>query len=161
MGKGHSRFAQARMSASSKIDAITSFKDDYAFLSNFFTASVTYEGVDYPTVEHAFQAAKTLDLEERDRIAKSPTPGKAKRLGQKVTLRSDWDKLRVSVMEELVRQKFQKPSLRLRLLATEDVELVEGNLWGDVFWGVSNGQGRNELGKILMRVREDLGQNAA
>lgn len=78
-------------------------------------------------------------------------------LGQRVTLRGDWEDIKVSVMEDVVRLKFaHHPDLRDKLLATGKAKLIEGNNWGDTFWGMVDGRGRNELGKILMRRRERL-----
>ncbi len=136
---------------------ISGFSGKYRFLSNFFSAPVKYEGVHYPTVEHAFQAAKTRDKGLRRVIRGLRSPGEAKRFGRRLALRSDWGKIRVKVMEDLVWDKFSGDQLLARkLLMTKDAELVEGNTWGDIFWGVCYGQGENHLGKILMRVRDRL-----
>ena len=135
---------------------IDRFDGDYAFLSNFDPSPITIDRITYPTVEHAFQAAKTDNRLERERIAVLPTPGAAKRAGRKVTLRPDWERVKVALMEDLVRRKFADPERAGKLLATGDDELVEGNTWNDRFWGVCRGTGRNELGKILMRVRTEL-----
>lgn len=136
---------------------INSFNNEFAFLSNFYSSPIVYEGIEYPTVEHAFQAAKTFDFETRVKIAAAATPGQAKRLGRSVTLRSDWEQVKDSIMEELVRRKFQSStSLCLQLWSTGDRELIEGNTWNDIYWGVCNGVGRNQLGKTLMKIREEL-----
>ena len=74
-------------------------------------------------------------------------------------LRPDWESVRLSVMARVVGAKFmQNPNLAVRLVATGMMPLVEGNIWGDTFWGVDarTGNGENHLGKILMNVREDL-----
>lgn len=110
----------------------------------------------YPTTEHAFQAAKTLDEKEREKIRVAKTPGQAKRLGQKVTLRKDWESIKIKIMLNLNRQKFDRADLGDRLVDTGQAELIEGNTWGDTFWGVCKGVGKNHLGKILMEVREEL-----
>lgn len=137
---------------------IDSFRDKYFFLSNFYHCWVVLDGEHYPSVEHAYQAAKTLDPTEREKIKCAGSPGVAKRLGRTVTHRSDWKKIKVDIMLDLVRQKFTKSSdLVGKLLATGDQELVEGNTWGDRFWGVYRGRGENHLGKILMQVRRELG----
>lgn len=74
-------------------------------------------------------------------------------------LRPDWEEAKVGIMEELVRLKFTAHAdLRARLLATGDAELIEGNNWNDRFWGVCRGQGQNQLGLILMKVRSELAQ---
>jgi ribA/ribD-fused uncharacterized protein len=137
----------------SKID---SFSGKYRFLSNFYPAKVVLDGFFYKTTEHAYQAAKTLDEFKREQIRLAETAGEAKKLGQKVKLRHDWDEVKIEVMTDLVRQKFQNEPLKNKLLETGDAELIEGNTWGDVFWGVCNGVGKNNLGKVLMRVRQEL-----
>jgi ribA/ribD-fused uncharacterized protein len=136
--------------------AIDRFIGQYRFLSNFHPSVVTYEGKEYSTIEHAYQAAKTIDLGERETIRLAQTPGIAKRAGKKVNLRDDWDEIKVPVMTGLVWQKFQEPGLRQQLLDTGSEELIEGNTWGDRFWGVSRGTGQNWLGRILMKVRGEL-----
>ena len=139
---------------------ITSFSGSNRFLSNFWPCQVVLDDELYASVEHAYVAAKTLDLDLRHRIREYPTAGQVKRLGRQLTLRSDWESVKLDVMEELVSQKFTDPTLRALLLETGDAELVEGNHWGDVFWGVCKGVGQNHLGKILMKVRAScaLGQ---
>ena len=143
---------------------ISSFKDENSFLSSFAPARVYSErfGIWFPTVEHGYQALKTTSHSERLHIAGLSTPGKAKRAGRKVTLREDWEKIRVPVMRMLVRQKFSDPEMAAKLLATGDHRLVEGNYWHDQFWGDCTCpkhifvEGQNMLGKILMLVREEL-----
>lgn len=125
----------------------------YRFLSNFWPAIVQFEGAWYPTVEHAYQAAKTTEKELRRAICLAKTPYIAKRLGNAVVVRDNWENLKYSVMEDLVRQKFAIPDLQKLLLETGDEELIEGNTWGDVYWGVCDGKGQNNLGRILMFVR--------
>ena len=133
--------------------AITSFTGENRFLSNFYPCMVRMEGIEYPSVEHAYQAAKTLNVAEREEIV-SLTAGQAKRRGYRVTLRADWESIKLGIMEDLVRQKFNDRILRDMLLATEG-DLIEGNDWGDKFWGVCDGEGENWLGKILMKVRSE------
>ena len=136
---------------------IDSFSEEFEFLSNFFPSKITdFEGNIYPTVEHYFQAMKTLDPEKRKIIAAAPTPGQAKRLGRKVNLRKDWEEIKLDVMKTALRQKFSKPGLRQMLLDTGDAELIEGNWWGDTYWGVCNVVGENHLGELLMEIREEL-----
>ena len=136
--------------------AIRGFFGQYRWLSNFYHVPINYEGILYPTVEHAYQAAKTLDTETREFISKIDTPGKAKQFGKALTLRSDWANVRLPIMGELLRIKFYHPSLAQRLLSTDNQELIEENYWGDVFWGVCNNKGENNLGELIMQIREDL-----
>jgi ribA/ribD-fused uncharacterized protein len=134
---------------------INSFSGDYRFLSNFWPCSVMLDGEEYQTVEHAYVAAKVTDPTIRRQIQTCPTAGKAKQFGRKVKLRADWDEVKLSVMEDLLRQKFSEKSLLNRLLDTKDHELIEGNHWNDTFLGVCNGVGDNNLGKLLMKIREE------
>jgi len=140
-------------------DAITEFSGDARFLSNFYEAPTVYEGVLYRTSEHAFQAAKTTDAQERKAVRDCKTAGESKKMGRKITLRPGWDGMRVQVMRDVLRSKFtsvQNEHLKERLLETGDAELIEGNTWGDREWGQVNGQGKNLLGKLLMELREEL-----
>lgn len=136
---------------------IHKFSGKFRFLSNFFPADVEFEGVVYPTVEHAFQAAKSLDTKVREKIQRAATPGDAKRMGRSCRLREDWEKVKVDIMVALLRSKFQRhEDLRFLLLDTGGRELREGNTWGDTEWGMVGGKGNNKLGKSLMQVRAEL-----
>lgn len=135
---------------------IGEFSGEFRFLSNFWPAEVEFDGMKFSSVEHAFQAAKTLEREWRLKIQAAATPGKAKRLGKQAIIRRGWLDMRVTVMRGLLVQKFQQEPLRSQLLATGDKTLVEGNTWSDVFWGACDGFGENHLGKLLMEIREEL-----
>lgn len=140
---------------------IVSFRDAYRFLSNFYPSPVTYGAspLTYPTVEHAFQAAKTLNHNERAAFAydavHAMTPGDAKRAGRALVLRPDWEDVKLDVMLDLLRLKFEDPHLASLLIHTGTAVLIEGNHWGDRFWGV-DGTGLNHLGLLLMQVRREL-----
>ncbi|MBQ3859590.1 MAG: DUF1768 domain-containing protein [Clostridia bacterium] len=143
-----------------KETAITSFRGRYAFLSNFHAAPVTFEGMTFPTNEAAFQAAKCLDPDDRVPFTETKNPVLVKRMGRKVTLRSDWEFVKLGIMEKIVRAKFgEHPELAAQLVATGDLPIMEGNSWHDTFWGVdaSTGRGENHLGRILMKVRKECG----
>ena len=101
---------------------------------------------------------KTLDINERRAIANASTPGLAKKMGRSVSLRPDWEDIKDDVMLEGLYRKFTNDELADWLLDTGDEELVEGNWWGDRYWGVCNGIGQNKLGKLLMKVREELAE---
>lgn len=135
---------------------VESFTGQYRWLSNFWPSSVLLDGRYYATVEHAYQAAKTVDSTERSTVALADSPGRAKARGRKVTLRADWDLVKLRIMEELLVQKFATEPLSTLLLATGDAELIEGNTWGDRFWGVCRGDGANHLGRLLMKIRAEL-----
>lgn len=136
--------------------AITSFRGPYRWLSNFWSCGILCDdGLTYPSSEHAYQLYKTLNLDARRyALALGMTCGQVKRYGSMHQLRPDWETVKLSVMEDIVRRKFtQNEDLKQKLLATGNMGLLEGNTWGDTFWGFCNGVGQNHLGKILMRVR--------
>ena len=139
------------------IDGIYGFDGDNRFLSNFYPSIVDYDGEYYATVEHAYQAAKTLNPTQRREIQIAITPAKAKMLGRHVHIRHDWDDIKVNVMETLLRKKFiGYHELSRKLYDTGDKYLEETNHWGDTFWGVCNGKGQNVLGNLLMKIRIDV-----
>ena len=146
---------------------IDAFRDKYFFLSNFYEAPITYNGITYKNNEAAFQAQKCISAYQIAHGEKVFTDERtlfinlsardAKRLGRKVDLRSDWERVKVGIMKDIVRAKFtQNEDLRDKLLETKDELLCEGNTWGDRIWGTVNGVGRNLLGQILMDVREEI-----
>lgn len=130
------------------------FRGEYWFLSNFYPISIEFEGDVYPTVENAFQAAKTLNKSERT-IFKTCSPNLAKKIGRQVTLRPDWEQVKVNIMKELLRIKFANPLLKSKLLELNG-PIVEENFWGDTFWGMCNGTGQNVLGQLLTNLKEEL-----
>ena len=144
---------------------INHFRGDYYFLSNFYQSEVIYDGLSYLNNEAAFQSAKVLDKKLRVNFNyngvsydfRKLKPRDAKRLGRKLPLRSDWEEVKIQIMYEIVKIKFEmNPRLKRLLLETGDEVLVEDNTWNDRFWGVCNGEGENHLGKILMIVRKEL-----
>lgn len=141
--------------------AIDSFSGQYEFLSNFHPSPIVMDGLLYPTVEHAFQAAKTTDVDKREKIRFAATASDAKKLGGPkgiVTIDQNWDSQKLDIMSSLVQKKFAEHlDLKLKLLLTGEAELIEGNTWRDQFWGVTkDGVGENHLGKILMSIRTKI-----
>ncbi len=146
---------------------IDKFDGEYAFLSNFYPSKILYDECERwyaPTVEHAFQASKTLSMEEEIDILASSTPGQAKRLGRVCYLRKDWEEVKDDVMYRFLQRKFAIPELRDKLLATGNATLIEGTTWHDNYWGICScnkckGRGKNKLGELLMKIREELETN--
>lgn len=138
---------------------INYFAGEYRWLSNFWEAPVTYNGLTYRSSEAAFQAQKTMDEHIRNEFTKI-SPASAKGEGRNLKLRPDWEKVKYQVMYDICRAKFtQNEDLRQKLLDTGDEELVEGNTWNDTYWGVDlvyGKGGQNNLGKILMQIRSEL-----
>lgn len=141
---------------------INRFEGKYSFLSNFYQSTISDGNLMFPTVEHMFQAAKTTNMAEYEKIACARTPNEAKHLGRHVTLRKDWEEVKEQVMYKALIEKFSIPELRRLLLATGDEELIEGNVWHDNTWGnctcerCRNIEGQNKLGKLLMKIREEI-----
>lgn len=135
---------------------ISRFKGKYSFLSNFYPCFVEFEGIRYPSVEHAFQAAKTFDNDQRFAFSILPTASDAKKLGRKLKLRNDWEQVKEEVMYECLKSKFSNKNLKEMLLQTGYAHIEEGNNHGDMIWGTVNGRGQNKLGKLLMRIREEI-----
>lgn len=136
---------------------IDSFRGEYGFLSNFTRCRIVYEGLIYRSVEHAYQAAKVETNIERAQFTEPGiSPGDSKRMGRELIIRDNWDQVKLTIMEDLLRIKFNYPVFKDKLLNTYPHELEESNSWGDTYWGVCNGTGENHLGKLLMQLREDF-----
>ena len=144
---------------------ISKFSDEYRFLSNFYPLinPIRFQDISYPTVEHFFQGQKTLDVSIQILISKCPTPGETKRMGKRVVIRNDWDKIKDLVMEKALFLKFSvNPDLARKLRDTGTEVLVEGNYWHDNYWGrclcprCLKIQGKNKLGTLLMDLRSNV-----
>lgn len=141
---------------------IYQFKDKARFLSNFHPCAILYHGVLYPSTEHAYQAQKSKSLKEKITVSLLDSPGKAKRHRVRFSVDKNWwEENKIRIMSELTAIKYSdaNPCMREMLVETWPLDLVEGNEWGDTFWGVSppvRGTGRNELGKILMQRRDEV-----
>ena len=153
---------------------INSFRGRFVFLSNFYSCKIEHKGITYPGVEHYYVALKVTGMQFidgvyytgadfRELIAKIKDTNDVKKIGKIVKIRSDWNEKKLGFMEWGVREKFKDINLADELLSTGDLELIEGNNWHDVFWGKCScpkcgGSGENYLGKILMKIREELKQ---
>ncbi len=137
---------------------IETFTGTHRFLSNFFQWTFEYEGERYGTVEHAYQAAKATNAEDRLEVLRQPTPGAAKRKGNEIPLRPDWDGVKLDLMRDILKAKFADDHMKQMLLDTGSRELMEGNRWRDAYWGVdfNTGLGENHLGKLLMKLRKEV-----
>lgn len=133
---------------------------EYRWLSNFWPIPIAIDIYGklyrFRSVEHAFQAQKAVLESDIVRIQEAVTAAKAKELGRQVRKRDDWEAIRLPAMEKPLRKKFEWPSLARRLMDTYPRPLIEGNTWGDTYWGVCNGVGENNLGKLLMKIRAEL-----
>lgn len=135
-------------------EMIAGFFGPYRFLSNFYVASVWFEGTLYPSTENAYQAAKCLFVEQRESFLNCDA-NEAKKRSKLITVRSDWSKVKIDVMRSVLVEKFNNHvDLRIKLLETGTKYLEERNYWGDQFWGMCDGIGENNLGKLLMSIRD-------
>lgn len=137
---------------------ILSFDGQERWLSNFWPCTVELYGETYPSIEHAYQAAKAFYPDDRKIFQSSHmTAGQAKRAGRRLAMRPDWEQVKVPTMRELIQQKYCSSStLGHKLADLWDWHIEEGNTWGDTFWGVCRGRGDNRLGKLLMGQAEEL-----
>ena len=144
-------------------EVVSSFNDSYAFLSNFYYSQIKYEGHTFMTLEHCFQAQKAVTDQDKRVIMSAPTPEKARKLGNDMKLREDWEEVRLKILTECIRIKFEPDStLADKLIGTGSKLLVDGNYSHEMFYGSclcddhKNQPGQNILGKSLMRWRNRL-----
>jgi ribA/ribD-fused uncharacterized protein len=151
---------------------IEKFEGRWRFLSNFHPCEIEYQGIKYPSVEHYYVAMKCNSSQHfngsqytvgdfREIIAKTISAAIVKKMGQQIKVRSDWDEKKLDFMNWAVREKFKQEDLKELLLSTEDMPIIEGNFWHDNFYGQCScdkckGNGKNHLGKILMKVRDEI-----
>jgi len=143
---------------------ITEFKNEYSFLSNFYPSPIPWTSgtIVCPTVEHFYQASKCDTPLCAHYVLEASTPGESKKRGRQVKMRDDWGVVCQDHMLEGLKRKFAIPELRMKLLATGDRYLTEGNWWHDNLWGSCEcekckySHGENKLGKCLMQVRDQI-----
>jgi len=138
------------------MNQINGFFGEYGWLSNFWPSTVIIQNWTFPSAEHAFQAAKSLDADDIRRVRDCPSPGYAKRMGRQITLRPDWEEIKLDAMAQILAAKFMNYELRAKLIMTGTAELIEQNTWNDTFWGVAFGRGQNHLGRLLMELRANI-----
>lgn len=134
-------------------------QDEYGMFSNFSEHGITVNGLFYPTLEHYYQASKFKNVAYHERIRKCGSPKRASELGKSKNeiIRGNWDDLKIEIMTEAIRLKFdQHTEIRNILASTEDRLLIENSPYGN-FWGIGRtGEGLNYLGTILMRIRMNI-----
>jgi ribA/ribD-fused uncharacterized protein len=132
---------------------------EFGYFSNFSPHPIRLKGKIWPTSEHYFQAQKFAGTPDEEEVRQAKSPRVAKRMGQsrKRPFRQDWEAVKDSIMREAVLAKFtQHADLRATLLATGDATIIE-HTENDAYWGDGgDGSGKNRLGQILMRVRDEL-----
>lgn len=140
------------------MNSITNFRGPYRWLSNHGDSVIVFNGIKYPTVEHAYQASKFLDVIHHKNIEKLKQPRLSREYARANAneIRADWDDIKLDSMAGFLRQKFSIPELQEKLLDTGNAELIEENTWNDTFWGICNGIGENNLGKLLMKIRAEI-----
>ena len=139
------------------MNTIESFRDEFFFLSNMYPIDITYKDTQFNSVEKGYQYYKTSSTKEQIKILKCDDPKKCKTIGKSFKhIREDWNQVKLGIMYNLLWLKFNHPPLKEALLLTKGYELIEGNLWGDTWWGVCDGIGENYLGKLLMKVRSEI-----
>jgi ribA/ribD-fused uncharacterized protein len=137
---------------------IKGFFSEFRFLSNFEPVKIEFEGRIYPSTENAYQAAKIMDFQRDYFVSCSSSNAKSKwKTFIPKYSAAKWDEIKLDIMEKVSIEKYKNPELKQKLLGTGDKYLEESNFWQDVFWGVDYKLGgRNELGKLLMKIREGI-----
>jgi ribA/ribD-fused uncharacterized protein len=138
---------------------ITQFIDEYRWLSNFQSVQIKYDGRTYPSVEHAYVSAKSNDDGWKQLCTSSKyRAGDLKKVSKDIELREDWEDVKVFIMYDLLKLKFVQEPFKTKLLNTGDMELIEGNYWGDTFYGVdmNKDEGQNILGRLIMKIRKEI-----
>ena len=144
------------------MSVINSFRGKYGFLSNFCQTQLEYDGLAYSSSEAAFQAQKCEKPEGKIKYTLIKNPLRIKQMGRREKLPSWWEEKSCDIMYSILKVKFSNPTLKEKLLSTEDAYLEEGNTWHDNLWGncycekCKEKEGYNYLGKILMQIREEL-----
>jgi len=142
---------------------ISKFRNEYGFLSNFYYLQFIHEGHFWPTAEHAYQAAKTRRREWKEKIRETKTPVEARRVGKRMPIRKDWEKIKLKVIDDILRVKYRHQVSRLSDSSPLGNRRLEGSQWHDDSRGVCNCDfrkgcevGANQFGKLLMKIRDDL-----
>lgn len=156
---------------------INKFEGRFRFLSNFYPCKIEHKGIKYPSVEHFYVAMKVTEMQLidgiyytaadfREMISRISNPGDVKKIGSRVKIRRDWDDKKLEFMNWAVREKFKDETLAEMLISTGDQEIIEGNWWHDNFYGSCScskcgNKGSNNLGKLLMIVRDEMNYTLA
>jgi len=137
---------------------ITKFRGDYAYLSNFYTCEIVYENIVYKSVEHAYNAMKSTNFNDKLFIANAETPSISKKRARMIEIRKDWDMVKISIMKKLLKLKFEQEPFNQLLINTGKYKIIEWNDWGEIFWGIDSRtkKGKNMLGILLMEIRDEL-----
>ena len=139
--------------------SITSFSGKYGFLSNFSPYNIDeymeYKNIKYTSNEHFYQAMRFEDDNIKKLISNHPSKG-LKKFCRQFKIRDNWNTIRLNIMRIGLKYKFNIPRYAKKLIETGNEELIEVNWWGDTYWGVYNGIGENNLGKLLMEIRDGL-----
>lgn len=135
---------------------VKGFFGEYRWLSNFHDCQVVYEGLEYLNSEAAYQAAKTDDMFTKQQYQKM-SGNESKKASKDLRITREWDTIKRRVMYDILKDKFTRnEDLKEKLLETGSKYLEETNYWDDTFWGVYMGKGKNHLGELLMKVRNEL-----
>lgn len=145
------------------MERIDNFNSYFDFLNNDYPTWVYFEGLLFPCVNAAYQAARSDKQHIREKISKIDTPQELWDIAINIEDPPNWVKERLRIMEMLLRDKFRRnKELRDKLKATGDRELI--NTYAEpspsnFYWGVVNGKGQNQLGRLLEAIRIDIMNN--
>ena len=129
--------------------------EKYGWLSNMYRCEILWKGRVYKSAETIYQMMKCMYMEDHKKFD-DLNGFEAKKLGRHVKIRDDWHEVKIDVMRDVLRAKFNAGEILRRKLIELDEPIVEDNYWNDTFWGVCRGRGKNMLGKLLTELREKL-----
>jgi ribA/ribD-fused uncharacterized protein len=139
---------------------INNFRGYHAWLSNMYNCDIEFMNHKFKSVENAYMFAKNPNNEEWLNKCLSMSPGDVKKASKLISIREDWDSVKLSIMYELLKQKFTQEPFRTNLIETRNENIVEGNRWNDTFWGVdiknTPNVGENWLGRLIMDIRTKI-----
>lgn len=138
---------------------IKEFQKEYRWLNNFAPVKITLDNIDYYSVEHAYMSAKSDNIEWKKFCSDSENKaGDVKRKSKTLKVKDNWNEIKIQIMRECIKQKFNQEPYKTKLLNTGTEYIQEGNMWNDKFWGVclKTNKGQNNLGKLIMEIRNQL-----
>lgn len=146
-----------------RMDRIDNFNGYFDFLNNEYPCCVYFDGLPFKSVAYAYQAARSTQRHIREKISLADTPMELYDIASKIEDPENWNSQRLKMMEMIVRDKFRRNrDLREKLKATADRELL--NTYSDptisnIFWGIVENKGQNQLGRLLEQIRNDINHN--
>lgn len=135
---------------------IDGFRGEYEYLANTYNSDITYDGMTYTNAEAAYWAQRVKDKRARNKYSRL-SGNKARAKAMQAIPIEDWETTKNDIMMNILRVKFNKNSeLGKKLIATNDAKIINTNTYRDDYYGVYMNKGKNILGKMLMKIRDEI-----